>query len=306
MVSLGFLVFLSAVLIHLCISSNAQPTYRYHICSTAGNYTTGSQYRANFNSLFSSLSSNATLHNVFYNATAGQNSDQVYAIYLCRGDASPDVCRDCVSASSQEILLRCPNQKEAIIWFDECMFRYSNRSIFATMEDTPFGFLKNPNNYSDPVQFKQIREDLLERLVTKAISDSSTGMFATRETNFSGNLKIYGMVQCTPDISLSDCNICLRGSVAEIPNCCEGKKGARVLKPSCNIRYESFPFIEQKATAPASPTISDREDMTSLDASIQRRCFSWKVALTMMTRREMGYDRHSGDGKGNDVPYHPI
>ncbi|KAF8409480.1 hypothetical protein HHK36_005556 [Tetracentron sinense] len=142
------------------------------------------------------------------------------------------------------------------------MFRFSNRSIFATMEDTPFGFLKNPNNYSDPVQFKQIRGDLLERLVTKALSDSSTGMFATRETNFSGNLKIYGMVQCTPDISLSDCNICLRGSVAEIPHCCEGKKGARVLKPSCNIRYESFPFMEQKATAPASPplkntTISD-------------------------------------------------
>ncbi|KAF8409487.1 hypothetical protein HHK36_005563 [Tetracentron sinense] len=238
MVSFGLIVFLTAIFIHLGISNAQPPYFRLHICSNSGNYTTGSQYRTNLNSLVSSLSSNATPDKGFYNVTAGQSSDEVSAIYLCRGDLSPEVCHDYVNVSSREILQRCPYQKEAIIWYDECMFRYSNRSIFATLEDSPTGFLWNPFNNSDPVQFNQILADLMEELVTEVVSDTSKGMFAAREANLSSSSKIYGMMQCTPDISTSECNRCLRRAVSQIPDCCEGKRGGRVVTPSCILREE--------------------------------------------------------------------
>ncbi|KAH9688402.1 cysteine-rich receptor-like protein kinase 25 [Citrus sinensis] len=72
-----------------------------------------------------------------------------------------------------------------------------------------------------------------------------------------------GYCMCIPYLSKPDCNVCLRGALAQIPACCSGKQGGRVLTPSCNIRYERYPFFApisppnkkngSSATAPISP-----------------------------------------------------
>jgi hypothetical protein len=37
---------------------------------------------------------------------------------------------------------------------------------------------------------------------------------------------------------------CLEDAIVEIPKCCNNKLGGRVVKPSCNIRYESYLFYD--------------------------------------------------------------
>nr|DAD20632.1 TPA_asm: hypothetical protein HUJ06_022095 [Nelumbo nucifera] len=242
----------SLILIRLGLSSAQQPNYTYHFCF-GGNYTSNSTYQTNLNLLLSSLSSNAALQNGFYNTTAGLNPDIAYGLFLCEGDVTSEVCQNCVITASKEIMQRCPNKKEAIIWYDLCLLRYSNQSIFSTMQQIPGVSLLNINNITNPDRFNQILGDLMNSLVRRAALDPSTGMFATGEANFTSFLKIYGLVQCTPDISDTDCNICLTGAVSDIPRCCNGKQGGRVLRPSCYIRYEIYPFYQLKPNAPASP-----------------------------------------------------
>ncbi|GLT30967.1 hypothetical protein SLA2020_057370 [Shorea laevis] len=86
---------------------------------------------------------------------------------------------------------------------------------------------------------------------------SAPKRFAKKEAKISAFQTLYSLVQWTPDLSTFDCNRCLQGAIASLPNCCSGKVGGRILKPSCNIRYEVYPFyIESAIPAPApSPLV---------------------------------------------------
>ncbi|KAF8403627.1 hypothetical protein HHK36_011731 [Tetracentron sinense] len=240
MASFRLLFFLSGILIHLGL------TTQRHICSDTGDYSANSIYGTNLNNLLSSIPSLTTLKDGFYNTTAGKNGNKVYSLSLCRGDVSSADCRKCINTTSHEITKLCPTQKEAIIWYKVCMLRYSNRAIFSILEETPFYSLWNPNNNSNSGQFNMVLGDLMDGLVTRATSGASTGMFATGEANLKTSQgSIYGLVQCTPDISQRDCEVCLKGAVGQIQICCDdNKQGGVVLKPSCNMRYEVFRFYE--------------------------------------------------------------
>ena len=123
------------------LTNEAAPSYRFHICSNETTFI----YQHNLKDLLLSLSSNSTREIGFYNNTVGQNPEtSVYGLFLCRGDLTPDACQDCVSTATNEIVQRyCPVEKVAVIWYDECMLRYSNRSIFSVMENQPRKYLWN-------------------------------------------------------------------------------------------------------------------------------------------------------------------
>ncbi|XP_010247618.1 PREDICTED: putative receptor-like protein kinase At4g00960 [Nelumbo nucifera] len=245
-------VLLSSILLcpNLC---TAQPTtFRYRFC-LGGNYTRNSTYQANLNLLLTSISSNVSVDNRFNTATAGQNPDRVNGLFLCKGDVTPEQCRNCITVATGDVPQRCPTSKEAILWYDDCMLRYSNRSIFSTMEETPTTYLWNVNNVTNPDEFSRILGGLINGIVRQAAFGSSTAMFATGEAKFIVFQSIYGLAQCTPDISENDCNRCLEGAVGYIPICCDGKQGGRVLRPSCNIRFEIYPFYQLNITASPPP-----------------------------------------------------
>ncbi len=85
-----------------------------------------------------------TLQNLeFYNTTSGQNtSEPVYGLYDCRGDVTIQVCRTYVVAAVKEIKNKCSREKIAVIWYNECLLRYSNWSFFSTVDEKPmFGLL---------------------------------------------------------------------------------------------------------------------------------------------------------------------
>nr|XP_025679208.1 cysteine-rich receptor-like protein kinase 25 [Arachis hypogaea] len=96
----------------------------------------------------------------------------------------------------------------------------------------------------------------MSNLIDKAIAGDSRRKYAAASVNSTGFQNIYGVVQCTPDLSSLECDQCLEGHVSDIPACCDGKKGGRVLSPSCYIRYEVYPFFQPTAANNAPPPSS--------------------------------------------------
>ncbi|XP_044470482.1 cysteine-rich receptor-like protein kinase 10 [Mangifera indica] len=254
--SLWLELFILSAIVVLIISPKItaqQPTYRYHMCTNTSTFTPNSAFSKNLNATLSSLLSNATISNGFYNTSSGalQGPDAANGLFLCRGDISPSLCQTCVQASCEDIITRCPNQKEAIIWYYDCMLRYSNRSIFADMEERPTVSLGNIYNTSNPSQFTRTWAYLIGRLVNKAVGSSK--FFATEYVNFSNFTRVFGLVQCTPDIVSVDCGTCLDNCFSEIPSFCNENLGCSVYMPSCNIRFESYLFYNDSSQLLPSP-----------------------------------------------------
>ncbi|XP_027937066.1 putative receptor-like protein kinase At4g00960 [Vigna unguiculata] len=231
-----------------CLISRARAQYNTEYCNNnEGNYTINSTYHNNLNTLLSTLSSHTQINYGFYNFSYGQNNDKVNAIGLCRGDVKQDECRRCLNDSAVTITQLCPNQKEALLWLNtsKCLLRYSHSTIFGVVESSPSFYLRNSNNVTEADKFNQALSNLMRNLTVVAASGDSRRKYSTGSAAASNFQTVYGLVQCTPDLSETDCNRCLDGCISEIPSCCQGRMGARVLRPSCNIRFESAMFYDQ-------------------------------------------------------------
>lgn len=121
-------------LIYLCsivsLKTLAAPTYLDFACTENGTYTNDSRYSGNLNALLHSLVTNTTETKGYYTVMgfgSASQVDPVNGLFNCRLDLNTTSCQQCVTAASTEITKRCPNQKEAIIWYEECMLRYTGR-----------------------------------------------------------------------------------------------------------------------------------------------------------------------------------
>ncbi|KAJ6769668.1 CYSTEINE-RICH REPEAT SECRETORY PROTEIN [Salix purpurea] len=210
-------------LLSLAIITQAQdPTYQSHYCPDTNTFTRNSTYQANLNLLLSSLSSNSTRNNIngFYNVSAGKDPDEVYGMFLCRGDVSNSVCRNCVSFATKDVLEKCPNETVAMIWYDECVVRYSNRNIFSTVDQDATVLLSSPNNVTaQPESFNQLVETTIYDIAARAASAPP-------------GAKKFAVQQATAVIE---------------------SKGGRVIFASCNLRYELSEFYNATAAAEAVP-----------------------------------------------------
>ncbi|XP_028776283.1 cysteine-rich receptor-like protein kinase 25 [Neltuma alba] len=229
--SFSFLIFLT----------EADPIYSAHACTDSITYKPKTTFETNLNLLLSSLPSKASDGSHFYRTRTGNAApDAVNGLFLCRGDILAAACQECVSAAAEEIKRRCPDQKEAIIWYDVCMLRYSNQSFNKIVPSTD---LSNTKEIApeDKDRFNELLSGLLNSVAAKVLKSQTK--FATDQVNFTATETLYGLEQCTPDLTVFDCNTCLRSAIAALPNCCDGKRGATVLLPACNIRYEFYPFF---------------------------------------------------------------
>ncbi|XP_058725196.1 cysteine-rich receptor-like protein kinase 44 isoform X2 [Vicia villosa] len=246
----------------LAIAANNTQNFHY-FCdfNNRGNFTNNSTYQTNLKTLLSSLTSNTQINYGFYNFSNGQNTNKVNAIALCRGDVkNQNDCLSCLKASSNNLTQLCPNQKEAIGWYEDekCMLRYSDRSIFRLLETGPAYYAHNLANATDLSVFNETVRNLLDNLTQRASSGDSSLKYAADSARGPNDQTIYGLVQCTPDLSESDCSSCLDQSIARIPiDCCKDKIGGRVVRPSCNMRFETnFRFYVPTATPPPPPPSS--------------------------------------------------
>ncbi|GLU23231.1 hypothetical protein SLE2022_392540 [Rubroshorea leprosula] len=234
-------------------AQSQQSTEQYHLCSTEqGNFTANSNYQKNLDLLFSNPAKSLNGYG-FYNLTEGQEPDQVYGIALCRGDIDRYACLGCITFSATNLRRNCSNQKEAIIWDDVCVLRYSNRFIFGFNESSPVLYMWNMKNVTNVGAFNNALGTLLHNLSNKAALGDSLLKFATGTAPVPPTDTIYALVQCTPDLSQLQCNSCLSDAIKQIPECCNGKQGGRVIMPSCNIRFEIYLFYGKATGEPPPP-----------------------------------------------------
>ncbi|CBI34091.3 unnamed protein product, partial [Vitis vinifera] len=248
----------------LTLSPAAALTYLNNSCPQTPNTTAAispnTTYQTNLNLLLSFLSSNATIDSGFYNATVGREpSDVVYGLFLCRGDLSPQLCQECVGAATNKSRDQCQGIKAAVIWYDECILHYSNQSIFSTLIEEPILMMRNTVNLTDPDGFNRTLQGIMDSIRTQAVNDrSGKKYYATKEENYLAPQmvqRVYSLVQCTPDLSATQCNLCLLGVEDYLQECCSARQGARVVFPSCSFRYEFYPFYTAEAGAEApAPT----------------------------------------------------
>lgn len=106
-------------------------------------------------------------------------------------------------------------------------------------------------------------------------SDDSGKKFATAQANYSPLQPVYGLGQCTPDLSDVDCYNCLRNAISKLP---EAKHGGRVLFRSCYVRYEMYSFYNASfgaAPPPPSPVLPPPSTTTPTSPGKTFFCGSW-------------------------------
>ncbi|XP_068667808.1 antimicrobial ginkbilobin-2-like protein [Aristolochia californica] len=199
------------------------------------------------------MSSN-TSRTGFYNTTIGRSPDRIHILVLCRGDIKSTSCEACVNEASQDVTHRCPRSKGAAIWYDLCFLRYSDQDFFSSLDASPWLFMWNTQNTTNPTLFNQ-QLGTYFLLVSQAVNGSDGRLFASGVLAIYNSQTIYGFVQCTRDLSKDDCGTCLKIAVNQMPMCCENKSGGRVIGLSCQLRYEIYPFLEApQPEAPLQPS----------------------------------------------------
>ncbi|XP_044470531.1 putative receptor-like protein kinase At4g00960 [Mangifera indica] len=265
----ALLILVSIWLINIGVS-------RATICYDTGNFTTNSTYEKNRNLILSSLASNVTLHEgFFYTASIGEEPEKVYALVNCRGDSSAEECASCVSDAAKDIVKTCLNQKEAVAWggSPQCIVRYSNRLFFGKMAKDPMAGGSSESNMSlNMTQFDQTWKSLMNRLLREAAagSNNSTRKFAVGEENVTEFVKIYGLMQCTPDISETDCKDCLGPSLGFYESHYHGKPGCLIMRPSCMYIWELNPFYNASPIS-ISPSVPSPLDIAKGKGHITSR-----------------------------------
>ncbi|KAM2607904.1 hypothetical protein TB2_036401 [Malus domestica] len=94
-----------------------------------------------------------------------------------------------LAITNVEAAQRCPDGKEVIIWYDECMVRYSNKTLFFSMN-----ILHSAGDwYGDnkPSGYSQVVATNVHELTTGAANKGS-------------NETVCSLAQCTQDLSASD------------------------------------------------------------------------------------------------------
>ncbi|XP_039118377.1 putative receptor-like protein kinase At4g00960 isoform X3 [Dioscorea cayenensis subsp. rotundata] len=241
--ALLFLLFLLCPLVKL---SQGNPTlYR---CSTDSNYTTPSTFATNLALLLPNLIATTANSSILF-STASR--DSIYGLAQCQLGSSPSGCASCLNNSATDFSTLCPSGRSAGIRYDGCLLRYSDTRFFSQLSNDAFHYRTSGKTVSDPAGFSSSVNDLMNGISSKAAHTESR--FMVGMTNFSG--LIYGMAQCTSDLSANDCANCLNFALGVMRLHAYGKVGSLVASLSCIIRYETYPFFSllQLAAPPPPP-----------------------------------------------------
>lgn len=249
-------------LIFIIPKTSAQ--FRYQLCGDP--YSTPSSYQTNLNTTLNSMSSDTRINYGYYNFTTGKNPNKIEATVLCRSDISINDCRSCVHYSVTTLPVACNNTKQAFAFTDNCVTYYTDSKAFHVLTDEPnFALRFDGNTTTVPkLKFNSSLTTLMSSLKHKASLGNSEIKFATGKIDLTHNQPLYGLVQCSPDLSKDDCVDCVEYLISSvfykyfiIAKPLFIAKGGRVVSPSCNVRYELYPFFKN-VTYNAQPPAANR------------------------------------------------
>ncbi|KAJ1291230.1 hypothetical protein BS78_02G301500 [Paspalum vaginatum] len=246
------------------------------LCGSSGNYTTNSTYQKNIQRLASTLPKNtSSSQTLFAKDSFGAVPDIVFALALCRGDTNASACSDCVASAFKDAQQLCAYNKDATIFYDPCLLRYSNQNFLDSTNagDGTVLILTNTQNVTAPFKVFDSAVGALVNATADYAAANSSKRFGTGVEQFqtfdSQKPTIYGLAQCTPDMSPTDCRSCLSGIIQMGPKYFSGRQGGRILGLRCNYRYEQYSFFSSTpllqlpepavgapAPAPAPPAVN--------------------------------------------------
>ncbi|XP_027089354.1 antimicrobial ginkbilobin-2-like protein [Coffea arabica] len=214
-----------------------------HVCGFPDNrnFTSGSEYENNLNFILHDLS-NKTPATGFGLAYAGgvENSNRAYGRAQCRADVSTADCKTCISEMVRWVRGKCPFYKSAFAWFQGCLLRYSDDDFFGKIDDpnSLAFFILEKENLSNIAPLEKV-EGLLNQLAGEA--SASKELFARGEVKLAGSKNLYGLVQCTLDLSPADCKTCVDGLVSIVPKIYGN--GTQIYTSTCTLQYLLYAFF---------------------------------------------------------------
>lgn len=192
-----------SLLLQLALGANLV-TYT---CYGSGNFTPGGVYNQNLNNLLNILDSNTPLTGFAFSSLGQSQNIQSYGLALCRGDINTTACEACVDEATTEIQKLCQFNNEAAIWYDVCQVKYSNVDFLGVVSTGHWELIWNTANASNPVYFNKKVIELFSHL--KGEAQDSPKLYAAGALEIENSMTIYGLVQCTGDLSGDNCAKCI-------------------------------------------------------------------------------------------------
>ncbi|KAK4772462.1 hypothetical protein SAY86_014237 [Trapa natans] len=169
----------------------------------------------------------------------GDPPNVAHVLFLCSGYLPPYVtdCNSCIATATSEIVKRCPERKNAIMWSAECLVRYSDRN---------FSSLLNESSHEYPTYIQDmILSDTWATNITNHISEVISQPYRTKFWSFLmyGSDSIYNTkynYSCFQDFDPIDCAYCLNFAFYLMYDKTHYPASANISLPGCRIYQDSL------------------------------------------------------------------
>ncbi|KAG2276062.1 hypothetical protein Bca52824_058617 [Brassica carinata] len=179
-------------------------------CGDSLIFRPNSTYDINRRLVLSTLASNVSSRDGYYNVSVGEGPGRIYVLGLCIPGAD-----------------RFPAQSASVnAWRD---------GVFCDEKNMPLCGLML-------YQSRGLRVYLNK---THYLADMSPLI---------GSERIYALMQCIPGLSSKQCEICVRDSLRDYQNCCNGFMGGTIRKPVCYFLWDGYAYFGAFNDTPSAPT----------------------------------------------------
>uniref|UniRef100_A0ACD5YX47 Uncharacterized protein n=1 Tax=Avena sativa TaxID=4498 RepID=A0ACD5YX47_AVESA len=309
-------VVLPCLLLLLVLSwplGSAASAYSEYSCNaTIGNYTASDAFGANLARLTFELPVNAsTSPSLFASAAVGIAPDRAFGLTLCRGDITDaEACSGCLGDAFLQLRQLCAGDRDATFYHDLCTVRYSAEDFLARPDDnSPVinAMDVNGSTYADwdsrnatsRETFLSLVGALFGEMAIYGAYNSSVRRFASAVMYINPEMPlVYGLAQCTPDLSPGQCRRCFRGVEELNKQWYDGREGGRILGVRCNFRYEGYQFyagtanvrigLPAESPSPANGSNHKKILVIVLCVSITVFCFMLLGCLLLIRRLGKG------------------
>ncbi|PVH63199.1 hypothetical protein PAHAL_3G491600 [Panicum hallii] len=208
-------------------------------CSTANNYTAGSQYQRNLAELLSRLPAAAGDNGWFYNGSAGAGADQVFGLVMCYADYNATACLDCLSRAPAGITTVCPGSRSVRAMYDACVLQYSDAPPIPATADLNYLYRVYLSFPGVDVTSEGLREAWVPLMseLTGGVAASPLRL-ANGSTPYSSSQDMYGLAQCTRYLNASECARCISNYASQLGKLFPNNSGGVVKGYRCYLRYQ--------------------------------------------------------------------
>lgn len=193
---------------------------------TQQKYTPNSPYQSNVDSLLTSLVNSAT-YSSYDKFTVMGSSPQyiVYGLYQCRGDLSMPDCAQCVARAVTQLGVLCSQTCGGSVQLQGCFVKYDNAS-FLGVEDKTVVLKKCGPSVGYDTESMGLRDAVLGSLA------SGGGLYRV-----GGSGKVQGIIQCTGDLSMGQCQDCVLEAIRRLKADCGTAVYGDMFLAKCYARY---------------------------------------------------------------------